>query len=70
MGKEERVANYALKIAEIVSELRCLSEMITEKEVVHKILTSTPNRFDSLTLTMKQFGDMNTVRVDLVNYLF
>ena len=55
-----------LSFTKIVSELICLGETISKKEAVRKFLRSTPAQFDSLTLTMTQFGDMSKMTLDKV----
>ena len=55
-----------LSFTKIVSELRCLGETISKKEAVRKFLRSTLAQFDSLTLTMTQFGDMSKMTLDKV----
>ena len=42
-------------------ELRQLGERIDDKEAVKKLLRLMPSRYDSLTLSLEQFGDLDTM---------
>ena len=48
----------------IVSDLRNLGEAMEEKEVVQRFLRATPAKFDALTLSLEQYGELNKVSLD------
>ena len=61
MKKTEKVSEFTDKFSRIVFELRQLSERIEDKKAVKKLLWSMPPRYDSLTLSLEQFGDLDTM---------
>ena len=64
MGKTDSIADFAMKFMLIISELRNLGEEIDEKEVVRRFLWATPSKFDALTLSLKQYADLDKVSLD------
>ena len=61
MKKTDKVSEFTKKISRIVFELRQLRERVDDKEAVKKLLRSMPPRYDSLTLSLEQFGDLDTM---------
>ena len=61
MKKTEKVSDFTDKFSRIVFELRQLGERIDDKEAVKKLLRSMPPRYDSLTLSLEQFGDLDSM---------
>ena len=61
MKKTDKVSDFTNRFLKIVFELRQLSERLDDKETVKKLLRSTPPRYDSLTLSLEQFGDLNSM---------
>ena len=61
MKKTEKVSDFTDKFSRIVFELRQLRERIDDKEAVKKLLQSMPPRYDSLTLSLEQFGDLDSM---------
>ena len=61
MKKTEKVSEFTDKFFRFVFELQQLSERIDDKEAVKKLLQSMPPRYDSLTLSLEQFGDLDTM---------
>ena len=59
MKKSKKVSEFANKFSRIVFELRQLGEKIDKKEAVKKLLRSMPSRYDLLTLSLEQFGDLD-----------
>ena len=57
---EDRVKSTD-KISRIAFELRQLGERVEDKEAVKKLLRSMPPRYDSLTLSLEQFGDLDSM---------
>ena len=66
MGKTDSVMDFVTKFTHIVSDLRNLGEMMDEKEVVKQFLWVTPFKFDALTLSLEQYGDLDKVSLDEV----
>ena len=61
MKKSEKVSELTNKFSRIVFELRQLGENIDNKEAVKKLLRSMPPRYNSLTLSLEQFGDLDVM---------
>ena len=58
MKKTDKVSEFTDKFSQIVFELCQLGERVEDKEAVKKLLRSMPPRYDSLTLSLEQFGDL------------
>ena len=61
MRKTDKVSEFTDKFSRIVFELRQLGERVDDKEAVKKLLRSMPLRYDSLTLSLEQFGDLDSM---------
>ena len=61
MKKTDKVSEFTDKFSRIVFKLRQLGERVDDKEAVKKLLRSMPSRYDSLTLSLEQFGDLDTM---------
>ena len=61
MRKNEKVSEFTNKFSRIISELRQLREKIEDKEAIKKLLRSMHPRYDSLILSVEQFGDLNVM---------
>ena len=66
MGKTDSVVNFVMKFTHIISDLRNLGEMMEEKEVMRMFLRATPAKFDALTLSLEQYGELDKVILDEV----
>ena len=66
MGKTDSVVDFAMKFTHIVSDLWNLGETMEEKEVVHRFLRVTPTKFDALSLSLEQYGELDKVSLDEV----
>ena len=66
MGKSNSVVDFVMKITHIVSDLWNLGEEMEDKEVVQRFLRVTPAKFDALTLSLEQYGDLDKVSLDEV----
>ena len=66
MKKDEKVSDFSSRFTKIISELRDLGERLEEKEAVAKLLRSMPVKYDSLTFSLEQFGNMRGLSVDEV----
>ena len=61
MGKTDSIVDFATKFTQIVSNLRNLGETMEERDVVMRFLRATPSKFDALTLSLEQYGDLDKV---------
>ena len=61
MKKTDKVSEFIDKFSQIVFELQKLGERVDDKEAVKKLLWSMPLRYDSLALSLEQFGDLDTM---------
>ena len=61
MKKTKKVSEFTEKFSRIVFELRQLGEKIDDKEAVKKLLSSMPPMYDSLTLSLEKFGDLDVI---------
>ena len=66
MGKSYSVVDFTMKFTHIVFDLRNLGEMMEEKEVVRRFLRATLAKFDALTLSLEQYGELDEVSLDKV----
>ena len=66
MATTDSVVDFAMKFTHIIYDLQNLGEMMDEKEVVNRFLRATPSKFDALTLSMEQYGDLDKVSLDEV----
>ena len=61
MKKIDKVSEFTNTFSRIVFELRQLNERIDDTKAVKKLLQSMPPRYDSLTLSLEHFGDLDTM---------
>ena len=66
MGKTETVVDFAMKFTYIVSDVQNLGETMEEKEVELSFLRATLAKFDALTLSLEQYGELDKVSLDEV----
>ena len=66
MARTDSVVDFAMKFTHIVFDLQNLGEMMDEKEVVRRFLRATPSKFDALTLSLEQYGDLDKVSLEEV----
>ena len=66
MKKDEKVSDFSSCFTKIISELRDLGEQLEEKEAMAKLLQSIPFKYDTLTFSLEQFGNMRVLSVDKV----
>ena len=66
MGKAETVVDFTMKFTHVVSDLRNLGETMMEKEVVRRFLQATLAKFNALTLSLEQYGELDKVSLDEV----
>ena len=66
MAKTYSIVDFAKKFTQLVSDLRNLGEKMEERDVVRRFLRATPSKFDALTLSLEQYGDLDKVSLDKV----
>ena len=66
MGKTDSIVDFTMKFTHIVSVLRNLGEAMEEKEVMRRFLRATPTKFDALTLSLEQYGELDKVSLNEV----
>lgn len=64
MGDKESVQNYLSKVTNIVSQMRCYGEKISNEDVVSKVLWSLNKNRDNFVLAIKEAQDMSSYTVD------
>ena len=66
MTKTDSVVDSAMKFTQVVSDLRNWGAAMEEKEVVRRFLRATPAKFDALSLSLEQYGDLDKLSLDEV----
>ena len=66
IAKTDSIVDFAMIFTHIVSDLQNLGEMMDEKKVVRRFLRATPSKFDALTLSLEQYGDLDRLSLDEV----
>jgi hypothetical protein len=61
MDEDETISKYFLCIEEIVNTMKGLGETIDESFLVHKILRSLPDRFNSKVSAIEEIADLKTL---------
>lgn len=64
MNKDEFVVNFAMKLKRIISKLWNLGETMDERDVVRHLLWGMPSKFNTLTLSVEQYGDLDKVSLN------
>ena len=59
--KSDKVSDFTDRFSRIVFELRQLGERVDDKDAIKKLLRSMPPRYDSLMLSLEQFGDLDSM---------
>ena len=58
--KPVKVSDFNDRFSRIVFELRQFGERLDDKDAVKKLLRSMPPRYDSVTLSLEQFDDLDS----------
>ena len=64
MREEESVVDFAAKLTRLVAHMRSLGEKIAEGMIVSKQLPVTLAKYDPITSSMEQFGDLDAMTLD------
>ena len=70
MKEEENIAEYLLRVDEIVNAIRGLGGVIKEREVVDKVLRALPMKYDSEVSTLEERDDLDLMTVDELHGIF
>jgi hypothetical protein len=63
MYRGEMVAEYSMKITNLVSEIKSLGGSVTDTEVVEKLFSSVTNKFTDIIGTIEQFSDITKMTI-------
>ena len=64
MREEDSIADFAVKLTRLVAHRRSLGEKIAEDIIVSKLLRATPEKYNPITSSMVQFGNLDTTTLD------
>ena len=70
MKEEENIAEYLLRVDEIVNAIRGIGGQIKEKEVVKKVLRTMPMKYDSKVSSLEEQDDLKLMIVDELHGIF
>ena len=59
--EEDSITDFTAKLTRLVAHMRNLGEKIAEGIIVSKLLHETPAKYDPITSSMEQFGDLDTI---------
>ncbi|XP_025828683.1 uncharacterized protein LOC112903668 [Panicum hallii] len=63
MSESGKFSEFALKVSDVVNEIRTLGTKVEESTVVEKLLRSVPEKFQPIVTTIEQWGDVETMSV-------
>ena len=64
MREEESIIDFAVKLTKLITHIQSLGEKIIEGIIVSKLLRATPEKYDPITSSMEQFGDLDAMTLD------
>ena len=70
MKEEENIAEYILRVDEIVNDIRGLGGVIKEREFIDKVLRTLPMKYDSKVSTLEEWDDIDLMTVDELHGIF
>ena len=70
MKEEENIAEYLLRVDEIVNAIRGIGGEIKEKDAVDKVLRTLPMKYDSKVSTLEEWDDIELMTVDELHGIF
>ena len=70
MKEEKNIAEYLIRVDEIVNAIRGIGGEIKEKEVVGKVLRTLPMKYDSKVSTLEERDDLKLMTVDELHGIF
>jgi tellurite resistance protein len=63
MSRGETIAEYSVKITNLVSEIKSLGGKVTDTEVIEKLFSSVTEKFTNIVGTIEQFSDITKMTV-------
>lgn len=70
MKEEENVADYFNRMQQLVNSMKTCNEVLSEQQIVEKILRSLPQKFDYICVAIEESRDVTKMKVeDLLNSL-
>ena len=70
MKEEENIAEYLLRVDEIVNAIRGIGGEMKEKDVVDKVLRTLPMKYDSKVSSLEEQDDLKIMTVDELHGIF
>ena len=70
MKEEENIADYILRVDEIVNAIRGLGGVIKEREFFDKVLRTLPMKYDSKVYTLEEQDDLDLMKVYEIHGIF
>ena len=70
MKEEENIAEYLLRVDEIVNSIRGIGGKIKEKDIVNKLLRTLPMKYDSNVCSLEEQDDLKLMTVDELHGIF
>ena len=64
MREEKYVADFAPKLTRLVGHMQSLGEKIAEGIIVSNMLRAKPAKYNTITSSMEQCGDLDTMSLD------
>lgn len=64
MRENESVIDFSGKLSRLVTQIKNLVEKMEEHVVVVKLLPATPAKYDPLTTSFEQFGDIDMMPLE------
>jgi hypothetical protein len=66
MNEDETINKYLLRFVELVISMKGLGEKIEDTFLVHNILRSLPNRFNTKVFAIEELNDIKTLSIDRI----
>jgi hypothetical protein len=70
MKEDENIANYFLRVDEIMNEIIGLGEEIEKSIIFQKVLRSLHMGFDPKILTLEERSNLNSISIDELHGIF
>lgn len=70
MKEQESVAEYFNRMQQLVNSMKTCNELLSDQQIVEKILRSLPQKFDYICLAIEESRDVTKMKVeDMLNSL-
>ena len=70
MKEEENIAEYLLRVDEIVNAIKDIGGEIKEKDVFDKVLRTLPMKYDSKVSSLEERDDLKLMTIDELHGIF